>query len=95
MIVRLKYLSRERSGLCLYHRQIPSDLRHHYSGRILRRQSLGTHDPAIAAKEALRLAKIDDGIWLALRAGAQDLESARAGVTYNLVGPVIGSAAIL
>jgi hypothetical protein len=45
MIVKLKYLSRERSGLFLYFRQIPADLRHHYEGRILRRQSLQTHDP--------------------------------------------------
>jgi hypothetical protein len=28
MIVKLKYLSRERSGLFLYFRQIPADLRH-------------------------------------------------------------------
>jgi integrase len=84
MIVRLKYLSRERSGLCLYHRQIPADLRHHYSGRILRRQSLQTHDPAIAAKEALRLAELDDKTWQALRDGAQGLESARAGVDQTV-----------
>jgi integrase len=81
MIVKLKYLSRERSGLFLYFRQIPADLRHHYEGRILRRQSLQTHDPGIAAKEALRLAKLDDQIWEALRSGTNDVETARATVT--------------
>jgi hypothetical protein len=78
MILKLKYLSREKSGLLLYSRQIPADLREHYSGRILRRQTLRTHDPSVAAKEALRLAKIDDGIWEALRTGAADIETARA-----------------
>jgi integrase len=78
MIVKLKYLSRERSGLFLYFRQIPADLRRHYQGRILRRQSLKTHDPSIAAKEALRLAQLDDKIWASLRNGAPDIDTARA-----------------
>jgi hypothetical protein len=84
MIVKLKYLSRERSGLFLYFRQIPADLRHHYSGRILRRQSLQTHDPALAAKEALRLAKLDDQIWEALRSGTHDIATARASITETI-----------
>ena len=78
MIQKLKYLSREKTGLLFYSRQIPAPLRIHYEGRILRRQSLKTHDPADAAKEALRLARIDDQIWEALRAGAPDIETARA-----------------
>jgi integrase len=78
MIQKLKYLSRERSGLLLYSRQIPSDLRAYYEGRILRRQSLRTHDPIAAAREALRLARIDDQIWEALRAGALDIDTAKA-----------------
>ena len=80
MIAKLKYLSQEKSGLCLYCRQISADLRHHYEGRILRRQSLGTHDPAFAAKEALRLGALDDQIWQALRNGAYDIEAARASI---------------
>jgi integrase len=80
MIVKLKYLSQERSGLYMYFRQIPADLRHHYEGKILRRQSLQTHDPAHAAKEALRLAQHDDKIWAALRSGAYDIEAARASI---------------
>jgi integrase len=88
MIVKLKYLSRERSGLFLYFRQIPADLRHHYEGRILRRQSLQTHDPAVAAKEAQRLAKLDDQIWGALRSGTHDIETARASITET-IDPVI------
>jgi integrase len=78
MIQKLKYLSREKTGLLFYSRQIPAPLRIHYEGRILRRQSLKTHDPSAAAIEALRLARIDDKIWEALRAGAPDLETARA-----------------
>jgi hypothetical protein len=84
MNVRMKYLSQEKSGLCLYCRQIPADLRPHYSGRILRRQSLGTHDPAHAAKEALRLGALDDKIWEALRSGAHDIETARASATQTV-----------
>jgi integrase len=80
MIVKLKYLSREKSGLLLYVRQIPNDLRCHYSGRILHRQSTGTHDPNVATKEALRLARIDDQIWSALRNGASDIEAATADI---------------
>jgi integrase len=88
MIVKLKYLSRERSGLFLYFRQIPADLRHHYEGRILRRQSLKTHDLTIAAAEALRHAKLDDQIWEALRGDIPDVETARASVTAT-IDPVI------
>ena len=77
MIQKLKYLSQERSGLLLYSRQIPADLRIHYSGRILRRQSLRTHDPIVASREALRLAQIDNQIWEALRSGAPDIEGAK------------------
>jgi integrase len=80
MIVKLKYLSREKSGLYLYFRQIPEDLRHHYEGRVLRRQSLKTHDPAIAATEALKLAQLDDKIWQALKNGTPDIETARAAI---------------
>jgi len=80
MNVKLKYLSREKSGLFLYFRQIPAHLRHHYSGQILRRQSLRTHDPAHAATEALKLAKLDDQIWQALRNGTSDIETARAAI---------------
>jgi integrase len=78
MIVKLKYLLRERSGLLLYVRQIPADLRIHYSGQILHRLTTGTHDPNVAAREALRLAAIDDRIWAALRSGAEDIEAASA-----------------
>jgi integrase len=88
MILKMKYLSRERSGLFLYFRQIPADLREHYSGRILRRQSLQTHDSSIAAKEALRLARIDDQIWSALRNGASGIETARASIA-EAVDPLI------
>jgi integrase len=78
MIQKLKYLSREKTGLLFYSRQIPAPLRIHYEGRILRRQSLKTHDPSAAAIEALRLAAIDNQIWEALRAGAPDIETAKA-----------------
>ena len=81
MIVKLKYLSQERSGLYMYFRQIPADLRHHYEGKTLRRQSLQTHDAAHAAKEALRLAQHDDKIWAALRSGAYNIEAARASIS--------------
>ena len=77
MIARLKYVSRERTGLLMYCRQIPADLREFYNGQLQRRQSLGTHDPGEAARKALRLGKEDDDIWAALRNGAQDIESAR------------------
>jgi len=43
MIVKLKYLSREKTGLFMYFRQIPADLREHYEGRIL--SSAITPDP--------------------------------------------------
>jgi integrase len=78
MIHKLKYLSRERSGLLLYSRQIPADIRQFYEGRILRRQSLRTHDPVAAASEAIRLAQIDDEIWQALRTGSPDVETAKS-----------------
>jgi integrase len=84
MIVKLKYLSREKTGLFMYFRQIPADLREHYEGRILRRQSLQTHDPAVAAKEALKLAKLDDQIWEALRSGTHDIETARASIAETI-----------
>jgi integrase len=79
MNIQMKYLSREKSGLYMFYRQIPADLRHHYQGKIFRRQSLHTHDHVIAAKEALRLARLDDQIWAALRNGAPDIEAASAG----------------
>ena len=50
---------------------------------ILRRQSTQTHDVGEAAREALRLAKIDDDIWAALRNGAQDIESANETIRLN------------
>jgi hypothetical protein len=77
MNVKLKYVSRERSGLFLYHRAIPFDLREFYNGQRLHRQSLRTHDVGEAAREALRLAKIDDDVWVALRNGATDVITAR------------------
>jgi len=42
---------------------------------------LGTHDPAHAAKEALRLGALDDRIWQALRNGAGDIEAAQAAIS--------------
>jgi integrase len=87
MIQKLKYLSRERSGLLFYSRQIPAPLRIHYEGRILRRQSLKTHDPIAAAREALRLARIDDQIWEALRTGSPDIEAAKESMSAT-VDPV-------
>jgi hypothetical protein len=80
MIAKLKYVARERSGLLLYYRQIPADLREFYQGQIHRRKSLATHDSIIAAPEALRLAKVDDDIWAALRNGASDVKTARAAI---------------
>jgi integrase len=76
MNFKLKYVARERSGLLLYYRQIPADLRGFYPGKIHRRQSLRTHDPSAASMEAQRLAKIDDAVWQALRSGAPDIETA-------------------
>jgi len=80
MNIQMKYLSREKSGLYMFYRQIPADLRHHYQGKIFRRQSLRTHDATVAAKEALRLARQDDQIWQALRSGAENVEAAKASV---------------
>jgi hypothetical protein len=80
MNIKLKYVSRERSGLFLYHRVIPLDLREHYCGQRLHRQSLQTHDPGEAAREALRLARVDDEIWEALRNGAYDIEAAKEAI---------------
>jgi hypothetical protein len=77
MNIKLKYVSRERSGLFLYHRVIPLDLREHYNGQRLHRLSLRTHDPGEAVNEALRLGKMDDEIWQALRDGASDVITAR------------------
>jgi integrase len=81
MILKLKYLSREKSGLFLYYRQIPEPLRPHYEGRIFRRKTLRTHDAGIAAREALKLAGIDDQIWQALRDGAVNIEEARVSLS--------------
>ena len=83
MNIKLKYLSREKSGLFLYFRAIPADLRQHYSGRALRRQSLQTHDPSIAAKGAMHLAGLDDQLWAALRNGAPDIETAHMGIAQT------------
>jgi integrase len=42
---------------------------------------LKTHDATVAAKEALRLARLDDQIWTELRNGASSIEAARARVS--------------
>jgi hypothetical protein len=67
MNVKLKYLLREKSGLFLYYRSIPADLRKHYGGKSFTKKSLKTHDAAVAAREAQRLAAIDDVVWQEFR----------------------------
>jgi hypothetical protein len=53
------------------------------------RQSLQTHDASVAAKDALKLARLDDQIWEALRSGSPDIETARAAIDETQVDMMI------
>ncbi len=67
MNVKVKYLLPEKSGLLLYYRAIPEDLRKHYGGKKLRKVSLKTHDTTLAAIKIKSLAAADDILWAKLR----------------------------
>lgn len=65
--VAVKNLTRQPSGLYLYQRHIPEDLRQHYGGRKRRKLSLGTYGEAEATKRCLEQTMSDDALWASLR----------------------------
>ncbi len=73
--VSVRYLLRKPDGSFYYQRRVPSDLRGHYGNLTFIRKSLKTHDPAEAAKEASRQARVHDALWQHLRSPqAKDLK---------------------
>lgn len=67
LTVTAKHLQKLSSGTYRYERRIPADLRQHYRGNTLRKVSLKTKDPLVAAKKAQALAAQDDALWSSLR----------------------------
>jgi integrase len=66
-MVAVKYLARKDSGLYMYQRRIPDDLRKHYPGKTHYKVSLKTYSEAEAAKLCIEEAKRVDGLWDSLR----------------------------
>lgn len=72
--VTVSYLQRRPSGLFLYYRRIPEEMRKHHQGKRFRRVSLKTHDQHEALKKVASLASADDALWNSLKTPeAQDL----------------------
>ncbi|WP_293809373.1 DUF6538 domain-containing protein [uncultured Bosea sp.] len=67
-MVAVKYLARKKpSGLYMYQRRIPDDLRKHYPGKTHYKVSLKTYSEAEAAKLCIEEAKRVEGLWDSLR----------------------------
>jgi integrase len=66
-VLHARHLKLNRLGIYQFHRRIPEDLQHHYDGKSHIQRSLGTRDPAEAAKAAVALARSQDALWSTLR----------------------------
>lgn len=72
--VVVSYITPKPSGLWLYQRRYPADLRKHFGGKVLKKVSLQTKNEQEAIRRAAKLAAADDKLWAALRSTAgQDL----------------------
>lgn len=65
--VVVSHITRKPTGLYLYQRRIPEDLRGHYGGRAIRKQSLKTRDFNEAVRLAAKLSADDEALWTSLR----------------------------
>ncbi|WP_186419714.1 site-specific integrase [Bosea sp. CS1GBMeth4] len=66
----MKHLSRKPSGLYMYQRRIPLDIRKHYPGRVILKASLETYDEREAIQRCLKRAAEDDRLWASWRSPA-------------------------